>query len=601
MPSNVDATRPFREAAVAAARDFWKQGIRESRRGSTDPIARDSGWASSIDRSSDGGTWDWCGMFVAASLFRAGLCRSLRRGFFHCKNVRRYFTYEYEDRVPGWVWDPAAEAWRRLHEVHAEHGARRVWSDHEALARGDLATLDIQPGDVALIDHRADGKADHITLVESYDPSTGTLVTLEGNGRGAVVKSVNPDGSVVEGESSGDAVVRNHRELSDPAQRKKIFGTGRLSVMDFEDLTCSNSERRPARPPEAFRVANAQRPTAEQGERGLEGLGDVVDEPADDGRRAVRVGASRGWDAVPEPAPPWLDPAAEVTWEAGPRPAPGSPFIIALMEACLALGCDPTQAAGLTATAMKETDWGASYQAFNCGGWTITERFAAARRAEAPSAPVLWRRGPDERPGAERSWACHRAFRSFAEYVAEWIACFVPRPGGAAPYPIYARTGERFWSGGDWFPSLLAGGYRGPVGEDDPARAIREHDARVVTALRMWAQSKLAVPADGRWGDTSRASLAAWQDANGLPLTRSLDEVTLRSLAGLAVGVRGVDGDVVPMDEGWPEWALQAIDGEVIEPDALDALILALERRPAASRRAGALRLCELLGVDAPV
>lgn len=242
-----DTTQAHADAAVAAATAFWKTGMSESRRGSTDVVAQESGFDHTV------GTHAWCGMFVAASYARAGLCKALRKGFYEVTNVRDYFTYAYHERTPGWVWDPAADAWRPMRAYHVERGAPRQWLDHDAIAKADLAALDIRPGDVALIDHQGDGKPDHITLVEGYDPKTGVLVTLEGNGAGQIAKSVNPDGSVVEGHADADAAVRNRRDLADPKQRKKIYGVGRLSAVDFEALEYQHAHGTPTAPPGATR------------------------------------------------------------------------------------------------------------------------------------------------------------------------------------------------------------------------------------------------------------------------------------------------------------------------------------------------------------
>ena len=245
-----DPTQPFREKAVAAATEFWKQGISEARRGSLAPIAIDSGWDKFGDlRKSDGSIWPWCGMFVAASHHRAGLCKTLRPGFYDAKNVAQYFTYEYSERTPRWVWSPARSEWFRVRDHHAEEGALRTWIDHATLQSADPAALDIRPGDVALIDHQNDGKPDHITLVESYDPATGMLRTLEGNGAGTVATRLNPDGTVVEGHAAGDAAVRSQYNLADPAKRKKLYGIGRLSALDYAVRVYEHADHKPATPP----------------------------------------------------------------------------------------------------------------------------------------------------------------------------------------------------------------------------------------------------------------------------------------------------------------------------------------------------------------
>ena len=53
-----------------------------------------------------------------------------------------------------------------------------------------------QPGDMLLFDWDSDGCADHVGIVESYDPSTGVCITLEGN---------------TSGDASGSQVARKER------------------------------------------------------------------------------------------------------------------------------------------------------------------------------------------------------------------------------------------------------------------------------------------------------------------------------------------------------------------------------------------------------
>jgi hypothetical protein len=243
-----EATRVYGDAAVAHARVLWKEGVSNAKAGSTTPLAMDSGWGTPLKKA-DGTVTDWCGFFVAASLYRAGLSKWLRRGFWHVDNVRSYFTYHYGDRVPRWVWDEATCVWNKVHDLHAARGSKRRWLDHAAIDRTDLAALDILPGDVVLIDHEGDGKANHITMAESYDPATGVLVTIEGNGVGEVAAAVAADGSVTVGRSHGPCAVRNARNLKNGAERKKIFAVGRVSTVDFETLPYDKADAMPTAPP----------------------------------------------------------------------------------------------------------------------------------------------------------------------------------------------------------------------------------------------------------------------------------------------------------------------------------------------------------------
>ncbi|MFO0645242.1 MAG: hypothetical protein U0326_03315 [Polyangiales bacterium] len=242
-----EKTIAFREAAVAEAMKVWTVGANEKNKSSTRPIAEDSGFDHTIFKK-DGTTWAWCGMFVAAMLYRAGLCPALRSGMWETRNVVHFFAYDYEKRVPRWVWDGDVGGWLELKTLHQASDSMRTWIDRESMQDTALGALDILPGDVALIDHEGDGKPDHITLVESYDPATGLLMTIEGNGYGRVAK-LEDDGTVTLGDKEADAVVRNPRDLSDSKQRRRIFGVGRLSAVDFEQRAYANSDRCPSGAP----------------------------------------------------------------------------------------------------------------------------------------------------------------------------------------------------------------------------------------------------------------------------------------------------------------------------------------------------------------
>lgn len=242
-----EQTKEFRETAVAEALKVWDVGANEKVKSSTNAIAEDSGFDHTIFKK-DGTTWPWCGIFVAAMLYRAGFNAALRAGMWNTANVIHFFTYDYEKRVPQWAWDRDASAWIDLKELHRRSDSLRSWIDHKTITSAALQTLDILPGDVALIDHENDGKADHITLVESYDRSTGMLMTVEGNGYGRVAKSL-ADGTLTLGDKEADAVVRNPRDLTDPAQRNRIYGVGRFSVVDFEEGAYAIGDERPSGPP----------------------------------------------------------------------------------------------------------------------------------------------------------------------------------------------------------------------------------------------------------------------------------------------------------------------------------------------------------------
>ena len=191
--------------AVLAARETWKKGIREPsgdkvaahRKKKDDPLNKifaDAGWSrygvtAITTKKGHKKVADWCGMFVAAHMFRGGgLDQELRAGFLHTTNVLDFFQYQQKAnaaRAPKSVW--ADGAWHDLHTYHGARGSLRKWTPRATITSAMEAKtpLDIRPGDVVLIDHKGNKKSpQHITMVESYDPATQTLVTIEGNTRG---------------------------------------------------------------------------------------------------------------------------------------------------------------------------------------------------------------------------------------------------------------------------------------------------------------------------------------------------------------------------------------------------------------------------------
>jgi hypothetical protein len=199
---------------------------------------------------------DWCGMFAAANMFRgAAFDKDLRMAFAHTDNVNDFFQYTADvnpSRAPLSVF--ADGQWWSVKEYHAARGAMRKW------VVGPSAATDIRPGDIALIRHWGvrgeDGIANHIVMVESYDPASGKLVSIEGN----VSEGVRPDGTGAaqrkddgklksSSQSPTSTVVevrdmKNEKDLTPGAGaggvyqergHKTIYAIGRPSLVDFED------------------------------------------------------------------------------------------------------------------------------------------------------------------------------------------------------------------------------------------------------------------------------------------------------------------------------------------------------------------------------
>lgn len=244
---------------------------------------------------------------------------------------------------------------------------------------------------------------------------------------------------------------------------------------------------------------------------------------------------------LPKVAPPsWLDPANEVTKDS-PK-LPKGTFVVECMESLLRLGCDPKQAAGVTANSINESAWGQSYRANNLGGWKCTKAAAIAYALAHDGKGISWWQAPGNRaPGAtvgdlrggDSPWCYYRAFSSIGEFLGEWLKHFVPRPEGPAPYKGYKRCGELFWSHGDWFLELCLVGYKGANTKKNPEPSVREHESLVKASLVRWAQSRLpsGLVVDGEWGPKSQAACTTFQIAKRIKPTGKLDDATLKALA----------------------------------------------------------------------
>jgi len=241
--------------------------------------------------------------------------------------------------------------------------------------------------------------------------------------------------------------------------------------------------------------------------------------------------------------PKWLDPKHELSI-ADDGGMPESVFAPAVMAACIAVGCTPRQAAEVCGNAMLEASRGDDCYCNNPYGWKITKAHADAwRAANGPDGPPWWK-SPGNASSGDSEWCFYRAFPSLAESVAEWVVHFVPKPGEPAPYSKYRKAGAAFWSNDPkWFSELILGGYKGPISaklmrdlraagkRDADHPSVPGHHSLARTSLRLWAQHRLGVEVDGRWGPKSRAECRAVQRRAGLPETGELDDATLRALA----------------------------------------------------------------------
>ncbi len=279
-----DAAAACQEAAlamlqarsVASARATWRAGdaVETTAAGAKDPrrarsavddIFADSGFSTrqTVEKlkDKDGNEYeainDWCGMFVAAGMFRgAGLDKDMRKAFAHTDNVYDFFNYTArvnDERTPLSVW--ADGRWWLVSELHEQRGSKRTWMEGSGIDLGR-----IRPGDVALIRHKGTKPdksiANHIVMVESYDAASGRLVTIEGN----VHWGIRPDeegaatrtatGELADAAGARSSSVAHVRDMNDQKTltpgsaagteydergARTVFGLGRPSLVDFED------------------------------------------------------------------------------------------------------------------------------------------------------------------------------------------------------------------------------------------------------------------------------------------------------------------------------------------------------------------------------
>ena len=257
----------------------------------------------------------------------------------------------------------------------------------------------------------------------------------------------------------------------------------------------------------------------------------------------------RKWSIPYDGPPSWLSPRAERSLEDAPHYPTRAAFIGAAMGELLggSLGLSVVQAANVTANALNESGNGRACGWNNPFGWKITRAYVESFKATHKDSDPPWWKAPGNIDSGDGAWCFYRSFESLGESLFEWVAHFVPPPGGEAPYPAYRRTGERFWAGDErWFGDLILVGYKGAISKlrmqalrsvgasDEEHPSVRAHRSLTRTALTVWAQLALDVDPDGAWGPKSSAACALWQRSRGLPASGDLDGVTLAALASIS-------------------------------------------------------------------
>lgn len=205
---------------------------------------------------------DWCGMFASTNYLQSNFDDDLKKGFLHVDNVVDYFTYVYRrtHRVKQWIY--VDDQWQDLRAYHESRSSLRQWTDASSVTSAE--GLDIQAGDIVLMDHDRNGKPNHIVIAHAWNPTTKMLFTIGGNDSGFQIDQSPADS----GPTAGDETTMNDREQAEQALNQplrkgdkekhvgvraidvtkgKIFGVGRPSIVDFEDHTYHTEN--PKKPP----------------------------------------------------------------------------------------------------------------------------------------------------------------------------------------------------------------------------------------------------------------------------------------------------------------------------------------------------------------
>lgn len=238
--------------------------------------------------------------------------------------------------------------------------------------------------------------------------------------------------------------------------------------------------------------------------------------------------------------PAWLDPAAElpITRESF---ADRNAFCADTMRDLLGLELTPAQAADVAANVAGETGWGRAWTNGNGGGWKITRGYADAHKARTGT-PAPWWKARGNVDSADSPWCFYRVFPSRSDFLREWLGQFVPKPG-TRPGALYNATGRAFWSGEPWFGELILAGYKGSPSKkrlrelraahrpDTLHPSVRDHASMSRDILTRWAQSRLGVEVDGKWGPSSQKAAATRRKAHGIEAHGALDEALFGVLA----------------------------------------------------------------------
>lgn len=212
---------------------------------------------------------NWCGMFVSTNYLYGNFDSDLKNGFRHVDNVFDYFNYVYRrnpKRVKKWIY--VDDRWQELRAYHESRDSLRQWTEADSITSAE--GLDIQPGDIVLLDNDQDGQPNHIVMVHTWNPTTKMLFTIGGNDGGFRVDQGRDPSDLTE-EDEATMRPRDQAELAldqplrrggkkshvgikaidvtNTAAKVRVFGIGRPSIVDFEDHPYHTDKKELMKPP----------------------------------------------------------------------------------------------------------------------------------------------------------------------------------------------------------------------------------------------------------------------------------------------------------------------------------------------------------------
>jgi hypothetical protein len=167
---------------------------------------------------------NWCGAFAALLSERAGANPANSHLLNHESPLRSTFSYGVSQKieVDGQVLDVKA--------YHSARGSMRSVVKFPDVIK-DPESIDLQPGDIVLLDNARGLDPDHIQTCVFYNNHTGMLTTVGGNeGSGkAEVTVVNKGSRDLREQQAPNDVTK-----TDGPKHVRVWGRARWSIVDFE-------------------------------------------------------------------------------------------------------------------------------------------------------------------------------------------------------------------------------------------------------------------------------------------------------------------------------------------------------------------------------